>query len=128
MSSKDSSEDRQNEPDYFQDVTSSQQVLETWRKGQKHLDTFWKLLFNHDVLSLRERTQKDLKARRVQSEIDLTKGDVVLLKQDRRKMFQVRGAEPRRREDRPGVPGACFPGKVLISDSETRFPAFWGQF
>ena len=25
-------------------------------------------------------------------------------------------------------PGACSPGKFLISVSETRFPTFWGQF
>ena len=35
-------------------------------------------------------------------------------------MFQVRGAERRRRENRPGGPGACSPRKCLISDSLKR--------
>ena len=34
--------------------------------------------------------------------------------QGRRKMFQVRGAERRRCENRPGGLGACSPRKVLI--------------
>ena len=52
-----------------------------WRKGQKHLNTFWKLWFDEYVLSLRERTQKHLKAPRTQSSTQPTKGDVVLLKE-----------------------------------------------
>ncbi|KAL9964746.1 hypothetical protein ACROYT_G028427 [Oculina patagonica] len=52
-----------------------------WKKGQKHLDTFWKLWFDEYVLSLRERMQKHFKAPRVQSKAQSTKGDVVLLKE-----------------------------------------------
>ena len=61
-------------------MSSSQKLLETWHKGQKHLDIFWKLWFNEYVLSLRERTQKTLKTPRIQSAIHPSKGDVVLLK------------------------------------------------
>ena len=61
-------------------MSSSTKLLETWRKGQKHLDTFWKLWFNEYVLSLRERTQKTLKAPRIQSAVHPSKGDIVLLK------------------------------------------------
>ena len=41
-----------------------------WRKGQKHLDMFW-----------REQTQKHFKAPRTQSSTQPTKGDAVLLKE-----------------------------------------------
>ena len=52
-----------------------------WRKGQKHLDMFWKLWFDEYVLSLRELTQTHLKAPRTQSSTQPTKGDVVILKE-----------------------------------------------
>ena len=61
-------------------MNSSKKLLETWSKGQKHLDTFWKLWFNEYVLSLRERTQKTLKTPRIQSAVHPSKGDIVLLK------------------------------------------------
>ena len=73
-------EDQQQDPDFLVKLSSSMKLLVTWRKGQKHLNTFWKLWFDQYVLSLCERTQKHLKTGRVQSEIQPTKGDVVLLK------------------------------------------------
>jgi len=74
-------EDRQQEPDFFSKMSSSQKLLDVWRKGQKNLDKFWKLWFDEYVLSLRERTHKHLKAPRIQSLTQPTKGDVVLLKE-----------------------------------------------
>ena len=65
------------------------------KKGQKHLNTFWALWFEEYVLSLRERGQKHLKSPRVQSEIQPTKGDVVLLKESSPRgtwKLEVRGA------------------------------------
>ena len=56
-------------PDFLDRMSSSKKLLETWRKGQKHLKTFWKLWFNEYVLSLCERTQKTLKAPRIQSAV-----------------------------------------------------------
>ena len=72
--------DPEQDPDFLDRMSSSQKLLETWRKGQKHLDIFWKLWFNEYVLSLRERTQKTLKTPRIQSAVHPSKGDVVLLK------------------------------------------------
>ena len=74
-------EDRLQDPDFLSKLGSSQKLLDMWRKGQKHLNTFWKLWFDEYVLSLRERTQKHLKAPRTQSSTQPTKGDVVLLKE-----------------------------------------------
>ena len=49
--------------------------------------------------------------------------------QGRRKMFQVRGAERQRRENRPGGSGGMLLQKIFdFWLSETRFPAFCGQF
>ena len=74
-------EDRLQDPDFLSKLGSSQKLLDMWHKGQKHLNTFWKLWFDEYVLSLRERTQKHLKAPRTQSSTQPTKGDVVLLKE-----------------------------------------------
>ena len=74
-------EDRLQDPDFLSKLSSSQKLLDMWRKGQKHLNTFWKLWFDEYVLSLRERTQKQLQAPRTQSSTQPTKGDVVLLKE-----------------------------------------------
>ncbi|PFX20422.1 hypothetical protein AWC38_SpisGene15123 [Stylophora pistillata] len=54
-------EDRQQDPDFLSKLSSSQKLLDMWRKGQKHLDTFRNLLFNEYALSLREQTQNHLK-------------------------------------------------------------------
>ena len=72
---------RQQDPDFLSDLSCSQKLLDMWRKGQKHLDMFWKLWFDECVLSLRERTQRHFKAPRIQSSTQPTKGDVVLLKE-----------------------------------------------
>ena len=72
--------DLEQDPDFLDRMSSSQKLLETWRKGQKHLDIFSKLWFNEYVLSLCERTQKMLKTPRIQSAVHPSKGDVVLLK------------------------------------------------
>ena len=69
------------DPDFIESLSSAKKLLETWKKGQKHLNTFWTLWFEEYVLSLRERGQKYLKCPRVQSKIQPTKGDVVLLKE-----------------------------------------------
>ncbi|XP_078364057.1 uncharacterized protein LOC144648336 [Oculina patagonica] len=74
-------DEKPQDPDFVERLSSAQKLLETWKKGQKHLDTFWKLWFDEYVLSLRERMQKHLKAPRVQSKAQPTKGYVVLLKE-----------------------------------------------
>ena len=57
--------DLEQDIDFLHRMSSSQKFLETWRKGQKHLDIFWKLWFNKHVLSLRKRNQKTLKTPRI---------------------------------------------------------------
>ena len=71
-------EDQQQDPDFFSESSSSQKLLDMWCKGQKHLKIFWKLWFNKYVLSLREQTEKHLKAPRTQSSTQPSKGDVLL--------------------------------------------------
>ena len=68
------------DPDFIESLSSAKKLLENWKKGQKHLNTFWTLWFEEYLLSLRERGQRYLKGPRVQSKIQPTKGDVVLLK------------------------------------------------
>ena len=69
------------DPDFIKSLSSPKEILENWKKGQKHLNTFWTLWFEEYLLSLRERGQRYLKGPRVQSKIQPTKGDVVLLKE-----------------------------------------------
>ncbi len=70
------------DPD-FQDGTlsSKDKLLDTWKKGQAHLDQFWKLWSEDYLLSLRERRQRDLKGPRVQSKFEPKEGDIVLVKE-----------------------------------------------
>lgn len=56
-----SEEDRQQDPDFFSGLSSTQKLLDIWLKAQQHLDMFWKLLFAEYVLSLRELTLKHLR-------------------------------------------------------------------
>ena len=76
-------EDRQQDPDFLSELSSSQKllILDTWHTGQTHLEMFWKLWFDDYALSLCQRTEKHLKAPRTQSSTQPTKGDVVLLKE-----------------------------------------------
>ena len=55
-------EEDQQDPDFLTEMSSSQRLIGMWRKGQKYLGMFWKLWFDEYVLSLRERTQKHLRA------------------------------------------------------------------
>ena len=73
--------DQQQDPDFLLRLSSSRRLLETWRKGQRHPTRFgnW---FSDYVLSLHERTQRHLKAPRIQSEMQPARGDVVLLKEN----------------------------------------------
>ena len=69
------------DPDFLCKLSSSQKLFDMWCKGQKHLNMFWKLWFDQYVLSLREQTQKYLKAPRTRSSTQPSKGDIVLLKE-----------------------------------------------
>ena len=76
-------EDDGKDPDYRQaKETSSEQLLEFWKKGQTHLNNLQKIWYNEYILSLRERYQSKLKVERVQSHVTPKIGQIVLLKED----------------------------------------------
>ena len=47
--------------DYNPNKISAERLLLTWKKGLKHLESFWKIWKNDYLLSLRERSQIKLK-------------------------------------------------------------------
>jgi len=60
-------EDYPDDPDYYnEEMTRSQKLLETWKKGNKHLEQFWKLWKDNYLINLRERNQKFNKHPRIQ--------------------------------------------------------------
>lgn len=71
-----------NDSDYRPYESTTERLLETWKKGQKLLNVFWKLWRDEYLLSLRERTKNALKARHNQSHFSPGVGDVVLVKED----------------------------------------------
>lgn len=78
----DSNEEDTEDPEYLPNISSAEKLLQTWKKGQKHLDAFWKAWRDEYLLSLRERTAYRLKERRVKNSEEPQIGDVVLVKDD----------------------------------------------
>ncbi|XP_053383165.1 uncharacterized protein LOC128549742 [Mercenaria mercenaria] len=68
--------------DFLACYSSSDRLLEIWKKGQKLINMFWQIWRNDYLLSLRERTQTQLKTGRIQSSDQPSIGDIVLLKED----------------------------------------------
>ena len=76
-------DDQEDDPVYhIKDLSTAEKLLETWKKGQRHLDTLWRLWKDQYLLSLRERSQKHLKSPRVQSLKKPEVGDVVQIKEN----------------------------------------------
>lgn len=75
-------EDDTDDMDYKPEISSADKLLVTWKKGLKHLSSFWKIWRDDYLLSLRERPQIKLKEPRVQSPFTANVGDVVLIKDD----------------------------------------------
>ena len=71
-----------NDEDYQPHESTSERLLETWKKGQKLLNVFWKIWRDEYLLSLRERTKCELKSKHKQSHFSPGEGDVVLVKED----------------------------------------------
>ncbi|XP_053407961.1 uncharacterized protein LOC128559664 [Mercenaria mercenaria] len=71
-----------NDPDYKPYESSTKKLLKLWNKGQKLLNNFWEIWKKEYLISLRERTQSELKSHRVQSSFKPSVGDVVLIKDD----------------------------------------------
>lgn len=70
------------DPDYQENITSKDILLNTWKKGQNILESFWKTWRNDYLLNLRERSQINLKARRIKSYDEPNVGSVVQIKED----------------------------------------------
>ena len=74
--------DETDDIDFNPEISSTDRLLATWKKGLKHLSSFWKVWRDDYLLSLRERHQINLKQPRVQSPFTANVGDVVLIKDD----------------------------------------------
>ena len=74
--------DKTDDIDYNPDISSTEKLLATWKKGLKHLSSFWKIWRDDYLLSLRESHQTKLKQTRVGSPFSARIGDVVLIKED----------------------------------------------
>ncbi len=75
-------EDDTEDPDFrLETMSSAEQILDMWMKGQSHLKQFWKLWTEDYMLSLRERTQTHLKGPRIKAKFYPQIGDVVLIKE-----------------------------------------------
>ena len=74
--------DETDDVDYNPDISSTEKLLATWKKGLKHLSSFLKIWRDDYLLSLRERHQTKLKQTRVGSQFSARIGDVVLIKED----------------------------------------------
>ena len=76
-------QDEINDPNYVNGKQESKEILlDTWKKGQRLLESFWKSWRNDYLLSLRERSQKNLPSPRIQAHEDPNIGDIVQLKDD----------------------------------------------
>ena len=62
--------------------STTEKLLQMWKKGQRLLDMFWKSWKHEYLTSLRERTQTCLKTGRVHSEFLPKINDVVIVKDD----------------------------------------------
>ena len=74
--------DNDMDEEYLPQMSSSQNLLNSWKKGLTHVNRFWKIWRDDYLLSLRERTTIKLKSNRVQSSEKPKNGDVVLIKDD----------------------------------------------
>ena len=70
------------DPEYLPNISNAEMLLQTWKKGQKHLDAFWKAWRNDYLLSLRERMAYKLKEGRIQHNREPQIGDIILVKDD----------------------------------------------
>ena len=68
--------------DYNPYESTAIRLLDLWKKGEKLLNTFWKMWHEDYLLSLRERTKSQLKSGRIQSTASPCVGQIVLVKDD----------------------------------------------
>ena len=70
------------DPDYTPYESSEWNVLQTWKKGERLSNQFWKAWRNEYLLSLRERTQYKLKSGRIQSYQEPNVDGIVIVKDE----------------------------------------------
>ncbi|MCG8078743.1 MAG: hypothetical protein JAY75_21215, partial [Candidatus Thiodiazotropha taylori] len=75
-------DDDSDDSDFKPDNSSADRLILTWKKGLKHLKSFWNIWRDDYLLSLRERSQVKLKAPRIKSSHAANIGDVVLIKDE----------------------------------------------
>ena len=75
-------EEHSDDQEYFQKASSSDKLLEKWKKGSKHIDRFWSIWRTEYLLSLRERFQTQLTSPKTQSPHQPNEGDIVLVHDD----------------------------------------------
>ncbi|XP_060608443.1 uncharacterized protein LOC132760481 [Ruditapes philippinarum] len=68
------------DPDFKVIESSEDKLLAIWKKGQRLLDSFWKIWKEEYLCSLRERTQTNLKQGKHKVQFNPNVGDVVLIK------------------------------------------------
>ena len=77
-----SEQDEKDDPDYKnEELTTSQKIFESWKKGNQHLEQFWKVWKDDYLLNLRERSQRYNKHPKVQSSKVPKVGDIVQIKE-----------------------------------------------
>ena len=97
-------------------ISSKETLLNTWKKGQNLLEAFWKLWRDNYLLSLRERSQINLKSPRLETKEIPSKRDTV----------QIKANVPRRSwkigriiELLPNSEGKVIAAKVLLATKST---------
>ena len=73
-------------PHMYKKMSSKQHLLERWKTGQQHLNSFWKVWSEEYLLSLRERHQRapSMKQSRVASSPIPSINDIVIVKDNNR--------------------------------------------
>jgi len=72
-----------NDPDYTPSkISSAKALLQNWKRGQNHLNDFWRIWRDEYLLSLRERHRREHVNPRIQSDQIPKIGDVVQLKEN----------------------------------------------
>ena len=78
---KSDEDDDKHDMDYQnEEISSAQKLLETWKKGNRHLEQFWKIWRDDYLLNLRERNRKLNNHPRIQTQHEAKVGDIVQIK------------------------------------------------
>ena len=83
IGSRATANDHEDDPDYnIYNLSSSKNLLEIWKKGQRHQEELWKIWKSDYLLNLRERSQIYIKHPRLQSFQEPRVGDIVQVKEN----------------------------------------------